>query len=44
VLGAEEDLREVALGEHQARATLDRRQIELRSATGALVQPGGGLR
>jgi outer membrane protein, heavy metal efflux system len=39
VLQAEEDLRDVELGEHEALATLDRRIAELRSATGALPLP-----
>lgn len=39
VLEAEEDLREVELGEHEALAMLDRRIAELRSATGALPLP-----
>jgi outer membrane protein TolC len=39
VLEAEEDLRDVELGEHEALADLDRRWIELRSATGALPLP-----
>jgi outer membrane protein TolC len=39
VLEAEEDLREVELGEHEALAALDRRLVELRSATGALPLP-----
>jgi outer membrane protein TolC len=39
VLGAEEDLRDVELGEQAALAELDRRRAELRSATGALPLP-----
>jgi len=39
VLQAEEDLREVELGEHTALAELDRRLALLRSATGALPLP-----
>jgi hypothetical protein len=39
VLEAEEDLREVELGEHVALAALDRALAELRSATGALPLP-----
>jgi outer membrane protein TolC len=39
VLSAEKDLREVELGGERALATLHRRQLELRSATGALLQP-----
>jgi outer membrane protein TolC len=38
VLAAEEDLREVELGEHRALAALDRSQLELQSATGVLPQ------
>jgi hypothetical protein len=44
VLEAEEDLREVELGEHQALAELDRRQAELRGASGALPQQEGAQR
>ena len=39
VLKAEEDLREVELGEHAALAELDRRVAELHGATGALALP-----
>jgi outer membrane protein TolC len=39
VLEAEEDLRDVELGEHVALAELDRALAELRSATGALPLP-----
>lgn len=39
VLSAEEDLREVELGEQRARAALDRRRLEMESAMGALPQP-----
>jgi outer membrane protein TolC len=39
VLKAEEDLREVELGEHVALAELDRRRVELLSAAGALPLP-----
>jgi hypothetical protein len=34
VIGAEEDLRDVELGEHEALAELDRRVAELESASG----------
>lgn len=39
VLAAEEDLREVELGEHRALAALDRQQALLVGATGAPMQP-----
>jgi outer membrane protein TolC len=42
VLEAEEAVRELELEEHRALAELDRRETELRSATGALALPEGG--
>jgi outer membrane protein, heavy metal efflux system len=42
VIGAEEDLREVELGEHEALAELDRRVAELESASGLVPGLKGG--